>query len=87
MTPSSSSPNNHRILRAYLVLAVNLVIFLMLARAGYRALARPKPPAAPPAPPARPLLKHHRRNSSMTMEMMMDGVDIPDRDSRDSDVN
>ena len=76
----SSAPDEHKILRAYVVLAANLILFLALARAGYRALTRPR------APPAG---RHHRRNSSMTMEKMMDGIEGSDRgsqDSRDSDV-
>ena len=79
----SSAPDEHKILRAYVVLAANLILFLALARAGYRALTRPR------APPA---AKHHRRNSSLTMEKMMDGIEGSDRgsagsrDSRDSDV-
>ena len=77
---SSSAPDDHKLLRAYVVLAANLILFLALARAGYRALTRPR------APPAG---RHHRRNSSMTMEKMMDGIEGSDRgsrDSRDSDV-
>ena len=50
---SSSAPDDHKLLRAYIVLALNLILFAVLARAGYRALTRPR------APPAR----HHRRNS------------------------
>ena len=76
----SSAPHDHKILRAYVVLAANLILFLALARAGYRALTRPR------APPAG---RHHRRNSSMTMEKMMDGIEGSDRGSagsRDSDV-
>ena len=46
MAPSSA-PDDHKILRAYVVLAANLILFLALARAGYRALTRPR--AAPPA--------------------------------------
>ena len=76
MAPSSA-PDDHKILRAYVVLGANLILFLALARAGYRALTRPR------APPA---TKHHRRNSSMTMEKMMDGIEGSDRGSRDSDV-
>ena len=79
MAPSSA-PDDHKLLRAYVVLAANLILFLALARAGYRALTRPR------APPAG---RHHRRNSSMTMEKMMDGIEGSDRgsqDSRDSDV-
>ena len=68
MAPSSA-PDDHKILRAYIVLALNLILFAVLARLGYRALTRPR---APPAPPA---TKHHRRNSSLTMEKMMDGID------------
>ena len=64
MAPSSA-PDDHKILRAYVVLAANLILLLALARAGYRALTRPR------APPA---TKHHRRNSSLTMEKMMDGI-------------
>ena len=79
MAPSSA-PDDHKILRAYIVLALNLILFAVLARLGYRALTRPR---APPAPPA---TKHHRRNSSLTMEKMMDGIEGSDRDSRDSDV-
>ena len=45
MAPSSA-PDDHKILRAYVVLAANLILFLALARAGYRALTRPR--AAPP---------------------------------------
>ena len=71
----SSAPDDHKILRAYVVLAANLILFLALARAGYRALTRPR------APPAG---RHHRRNSSMTMEKMMDGIEGSDRGSRDS---
>ena len=74
MAPSSA-PDDHKILRAYVVLAANLILFLALARAGYRALTRPR------APPAG---RHHRRNSSMTMEKMMDGIEGSDRGSRDS---
>ena len=80
----SSAPDDHRLLRAYIVLALNLILFAVLARLGYRALTRPR------APPA---TKHHRRNSSLTMEKMMDGIDgssdrgsRDSRDSRDSDV-
>ena len=82
VVPSSAS-DDHRLLRAYVVLAANLILFLALARAGYRALTRPR------APPAG---RHHRRNSSLTMEKMMDGIEGSDRgsagsrDSRDSDV-
>ena len=65
MAPSSA-PDDHKILRAYVVLGANLILFLALARAGYRALTRPRPP--------RPA-GHHRRNSSLTMEKMMDGID------------
>ena len=65
MAPSSA-PDDHRILRAYIVLALNLILFAVLARAGYRALTRPRAP--------RPA-GHHRRNSSLTMEKMMDGID------------
>ena len=65
MAPSSA-PDDHRLLRAYVVLAANLILFLALARAGYRALTRPRAP--------RPA-GHHRRNSSLTMEKMMDGID------------
>ena len=78
-----SAPDDNKILRAYVVLAANLILFLALARAGYRALTRPR------APPAG---RHHRRNSSLTMEKMMDGIEGSDRgsagsrDSRDSDV-
>ena len=68
----SSAPDDHKILRAYVVLAANLILFLALARAGYRALTRPR------APPAG---RHHRRNSSMTMEKMMDGIEGSDRGS------
>ena len=46
MAPSSA-PDDHKILRAYIVLGANLILFLALARAGYRALTRPR--AAPPA--------------------------------------
>ena len=67
MAPSSA-PDDHKILRAYVVLGANLILFLALARAGYRALTRPR--AAPPAGRG-----HHRRNSSLTMEKMMDGID------------
>ena len=67
MAPSFA-PDDHKILRAYVVLAANLILFLALARAGYRALTRPR--AAPPAARG-----HHRRNSSLTMEKMMDGID------------
>ena len=76
----SSAPDDHRLLRAYIVLALNLILFALLARAGYRALMRPR------------ATKHHRRNSSLTMEKMMDGIEGSDRgsagsrDSRDSDV-
>ena len=70
-----SAPDDHKLLRAYVVLAANLILFLALARAGYRALTRPR------APPAG---RHHRRNSSMTMEKMMDGIEGSDRGSRDS---
>ena len=83
MAPSTSAPDDHKLLRAYIVLALNLILFAVLARAGYRALMRPR---APPVPPA---TKHHRRNSSLTMEKMMDGIEGSDRgsrDSRDSDV-
>ena len=80
----SSAPDEHKILRAYVVLAANLILFLALARAGYRALTRPR---------AAPAMRHHRRNSSLTMEKMMDGIDgssdrgsRDSRDSRDSDV-
>ena len=80
----SSAPDDHRLLRAYIVLALNLILFAVLARLGYRALTRPR------APPA---TKHHRRNSSLTMEKMMDGIEgssdrgsRDSRDSRDSDV-
>ena len=76
----SSAPDDHKILRAYVILAANLILFLALARAGYRALTRPR---------AAPATKHHRRNSSLTMEKMMDGIEGSDRgsrDSRDSDV-
>ena len=46
MAPSSA-PDDHKILRAYVVLGANLILFLALARAGYRALTRPRaPPAA-----------------------------------------
>ena len=46
MAPSSA-PDDHKILRAYIVLGANLILFLALARAGYRALTRPRaPPAA-----------------------------------------
>jgi len=45
MAPSSA-PDDHKILRAYIVLGANLILFLALARAGYRALTRPR--AAPP---------------------------------------
>ena len=76
MAPSSA-PDDHKLLRAYIVLALNLILFAVLARAGYRALMRPR------APPA---TKHHRRNSSLTMEKMMDGIEGSDRGSRDSDV-
>ena len=62
-----SAPDDHKILRAYVVLGANLILFLALARAGYRALTRPR---APPAARG-----HHRRNSSLTMEKMMDGID------------
>ena len=48
MAPSSA-PDDHKILRAYIVLALNLILFAVLARAGYRALMRPR------APPARPM--------------------------------
>ena len=75
MAPSSA-PDDHKLLRAYIVLAANLILFLALARAGYRALTRRAPPAG----------RHHRRNSSMTMEKMMDGIEGSDRGSRDSDV-
>ena len=68
MAPSSA-PDDHKLLRAYIVLALNLILFAVLARAGYRALTRPR------APPAR----HHRRNSSMTMEKMMEGIEGSDR--------
>ena len=37
----SSAPDDHKILRAYVILAANLILFLALARAGYRALTRP----------------------------------------------
>ena len=85
MAPSALASSD--LLRAYLILALNLILFAVLARAGYRALMRPRAPA----PPA---TKHHRRNSSMTMEKMMDGIEGSDRgssdrgsrDSRDSDV-
>jgi hypothetical protein len=66
-----------KIIRA---LMVYLILFALLARAGYRALMRPR------------ATKHHRRNSSLTMEKMMDGIEGSDRgsagsrDSRDSDV-
>ena len=76
MAPSALASSDHRLLRAYLILALNLILFAVLARAGYRALTRPR------APPAR----HHRRNSSLTMEKMMDGIEGSDRGSRDSDV-
>ena len=66
MAPSSA-PDDHKLLRAYIVLALNLILFAVLARAGYRALTRPR---APPAGRG-----HHRRNSSLTMEKMMDGID------------
>ena len=66
MAPTSA-PDDHKILRAYIVLALNLILFAVLARAGYRALTRPR---APPAGRG-----HHRRNSSLTMEKMMDGID------------
>ena len=42
----SSAPDDHKILRAYVVLAANLILFLALARAGYRALTRPRAPPA-----------------------------------------
>ena len=74
MAPTSA-PDDHKLLRAYIVLALNLILFAVLARAGYRALTRPR------APPA---TKHHRRNSSLTMEKMMDGIEGSDRGSRDS---
>ena len=57
MAPSSA-PDDHKILRAYVVLAANLILFLALARAGYRALTRPR---------AAPATRHHRRNSSLTI--------------------
>ena len=60
MAPSSA-PDDHKILRAYVVLAANLILFLALARAGYRALTRPR--AAPPVGRG-----HHRRNSSYTKD-------------------
>ena len=53
-----SAPDDHKLLRAYIVLALNLILFAVLARAGYRALTRPR---------AAPATKHHRRNSSLTM--------------------
>ena len=68
MAPSTSAPDDHKLLRAYIVLALNLILFAVLARAGYRALTRPRAPRSPAA-------KHHRRNSSLTMEKMMDGID------------
>ena len=37
MAPSSA-PDDHKILRAYIVLALNLILFAVLARLGYRAL-------------------------------------------------
>ena len=72
MAPSTSAPDDHKLLRAYIVLALNLILFAVLARAGYRALMRPR------------ATKHHRRNSSLTMEKMMDGIEGSDRGSRDS---
>ena len=45
MAPSSA-PDDHKILRAYIVLGANLILFLALARAGYRALTRPRAPPA-----------------------------------------
>ena len=41
MAPSSA-PDDHKLLRAYIVLALNLILFAVLARAGYRALTRPR---------------------------------------------
>ena len=44
MAPSSA-PDDHKILRAYIVLGANLILFLALARAGYprlSGLAKPR---------------------------------------------
>ena len=40
------SSDDHKLLRAYIVLALNLILFAVLARAGYRALMRPRAPPA-----------------------------------------
>ena len=61
MAPSSA-PDDHKILRAYIVLALNLILFAVLARAGYRALTRPR---APPAGRG-----HHRRNSVVATQAL-----------------